>query len=142
MVDPVEPRKLLPVPNHIHFVGLLRLETFFDRLQPGMAVAWMQKLIEDQSMEIMTGPHAFYTYDEDYAGWTILTGIKTSHCAIHVWDEQYPVRVDLDFFTCGDLNHDKLVDAFRQFGILRWQERTFNRADNFDEIGGVERLIV
>ena len=67
-------------------------------------VKWAKTLIEKIGMKIMMGPYAKYCEMEGNKGITCVTIIETSHVAIHVWDEQSPALLQLDVYTCSDLN--------------------------------------
>lgn len=79
---------------------------------------WLVDLIESQDMNIMAGPLIAHCDRTGLEGWSGTVIIETSHVAIHVWDKQSPVLVQLDFYTCGQLNTALIVEAIEQFGIV------------------------
>ena len=65
---------------------------------------WASNLIRDIGMKIMMGPYVKYCDMEGNKGFTCVTIIETSHVAIHIWDEQSPKLIQLDVYTCGELD--------------------------------------
>ena len=63
----------------------------------------------------MMGPYAKYCEVPGNRGVTCVTIIETSHVAIHVWDEDDPSVVQLDVYTCSDLDKDTVFDALKIF---------------------------
>jgi S-adenosylmethionine/arginine decarboxylase-like enzyme len=41
--------------------------------------------------------------------------ISTSHIAIHVWDEPSPAVIQLDVYTCAELDPQCVIDHLQQF---------------------------
>ena len=56
---------------------------------------------------------------EGNRGITCVTIIETSHVAIHIWDEQSPALLQLDVYTCSDLNKNIVFDALKQFDPVK-----------------------
>ena len=90
-------------------------------------VGWANKLIEDIDMKIMMGPYAKYCNMQGNRGITCITIIETSHVAIHVWDEQSPSLVQLDVYTCGDLDTQIVFDAIKQFNPVKVEYKYLDR---------------
>ncbi len=99
--------------QHKHYIGR------FEVADPPHGIHelkhWMRNLISAQSMIVLSGPHVEYVSDPGNRGLTGVAIIKTSHCAIHVWDEPSPALIQLDFYTCGELDIEAINTAMAQF---------------------------
>ena len=67
-------------------------------------------------------------------GLTCVTIIETSHVAIHVWDEGAPCLVQLDVYTCGDLNKQIIFDALEKFDPVKIDYKYLDREKEFIEL--------
>ncbi len=90
-------------------------------------VIWARKLIESIGMKIMMGPYAKYCNMEGNRGITCVTIIETSHVAIHVWDEQSPALLQLDVYTCSDLDTQIVFDSIKQFNPVKINYKYLDR---------------
>ena len=90
-------------------------------------ITWAKSLIESIGMKIMMGPFAKYCNIEGNRGITCVTIIETSHVAIHVWDEQSPSLVQLDVYTCSDLDTQMVFDALKQFDPVKVEYKYLDR---------------
>ena len=93
-------------------------------------IKWAKDLIEKIGMKIMMGPYAKYCEMEGNRGITCVTIIETSHVAIHVWDEQSPALVQLDVYTCSDLEKNIVFDALKQFKPVKTDHKYLDREFN------------
>ena len=80
---------------------------------------WASNLIRDIDMKILMGPYVKYCNMEGNKGFTCVTIIETSHVAIHIWDEQSPKLIQLDVYTCGDLDTKIVFDALDKFDPVK-----------------------
>ena len=80
---------------------------------------WTSNLIRDIGMKIMMGPYVKYCDMEGNRGFTCVTIIETSHVAIHIWDEQSPKLIQLDVYTCGELDTRIVFDALDKFDPVK-----------------------
>ena len=71
-------------------------------VNPTVVREWMKTLIKAINMEILYGPVAIY-FDEmpGNIGSTAFAVIKTSHIALHTWNEETPGRLELDVYSCA-----------------------------------------
>lgn len=88
---------------------------------------WLVELIESQDMNIMAGPYVAYCDRPGLEGWSGTAIIETSHVAIHVWDKVSPVLVQLDFYTCGQLDVDLLLSQLAPFGLHKHDQLVLDR---------------
>ena len=60
-------------------------------------------------------PLAVYCNDKGNRGLTCLAILNTSHIALHTWDEQSPGVLQLDVYTCGELDKSIVFKHIEQF---------------------------
>lgn len=97
-------------------------------------VEWASKLINDIGMKIMMGPYAKYCEMPGNRGFTCVTIIETSHIAIHIWDEVKPALVQLDVYTCGDLDKGKVFDALERWDPVKVEFKYLDREKELIEV--------
>ena len=93
-------------------------------------VTWARKLIESIGMKIMMGPYAKYCDMEGNRGITCVTIIETSHVALHIWDEDSPSLLQLDVYTCGDLDKKIVFNAIKEFDPIKTDFKYLDRETN------------
>ena len=77
---------------------------------------WVKKLIKAIGMRRLGGqPLAVYCNDKGNRGLTCLAILNTSHIALHTWDEDNPCILQLDVYTCGNMNRDIVIKHINQF---------------------------
>lgn len=90
---------------------------------------WFKDLIESIGMKILSGPHTVYSNMEGNRGFTGVCVIETSHIAMHTWDEDNPAIIQLDVYTCSQMNIDTVFEKLEQFEP-RKAEYTYIDRDN------------
>tara|TARA_B100000925_G_C21947149_1_gene447300 strand:- start:221 stop:583 length:363 start_codon:yes stop_codon:yes gene_type:complete len=90
-------------------------------------VEWAKQLINNIGMKIMMGPYAKYCTMQGNRGLTCVTIIETSHIAIHAWDEEQPGLIQLDVYTCGDLNKDTVFESMQEFNPIKIDYKYLDR---------------
>ena len=105
--------------KHHHFIG--RFEVTSPPLEgdQGYLESWMFDLIEAQGMKVLSGPHVAFVDNPGNRGLTGVAIIETSHVAVHIWDESAPALVQLDFYTCGTLRKDLILEAIAPWGVAK-----------------------
>lgn len=76
---------------------------------------WFRDLIDSIGMKILSGPHTVYCNKEGNRGYTGVCAIETSHLALHSWDEETPYILQLDLYTCSDLDVSIVIEKLMQF---------------------------
>jgi S-adenosylmethionine/arginine decarboxylase-like enzyme len=76
---------------------------------------WFTKLIANIGMKVLKGPYVHYLDKAGNRGFTGIAIIETSHIAMHVWDEDSPGLMQLDVYTCADLDVSKVIAAMQEF---------------------------
>lgn len=88
---------------------------------------WMKNLVERIGMKILMGPYSVYSDMVGNQGLTAVTIIETSHIAMHVWDEVDPGLMQLDVYTCSQLNTADVFDALQQFEPVNVEYKYIDR---------------
>jgi S-adenosylmethionine/arginine decarboxylase-like enzyme len=92
---------------------------------------WTKNLIKDIDMKILAGPYAKYCDVKGNRGLTCVTIIETSHITLHSWDENNPALVQLDVYSCKELDETVVFDYVYKFMPVRMSYRYFDRENNF-----------
>lgn len=88
---------------------------------------WMRRLIASIEMKIMHGPVGMYCDVEGNRGMTAFAIIETSHLAFHSWDEPETPILQLDVYTCSDLNVQDVIDALAEFEPVQIEYKFLDR---------------
>lgn len=91
---------------------------------------WMKDLVERIGMKILMGPYSVYSEMVGNQGLTAVTIIETSHIAMHVWDEVDPGLMQLDVYTCSQLNTEDVFKAIEQFEPVKVEYKYIDREHN------------
>lgn len=100
------------------------LEQDLERMQ-----SWFTDLIESIGMKILSGPYTVYSNMEGNRGFTGVCVIETSHIALHTWDEETPAVVQLDVYTCSQMEIETVFKKLEEFDP-RMVEYTYIDRDN------------
>ena len=94
----------------------------------------VRSLIESIGMKILMGPYAKYVNMEGNRGLTVATIIETSHVVMHTWDETDPAVIQLDVYTCGELNTQIVFDWLEQYQPINKKYKYLDREFDIKEI--------
>ena len=96
------------------------------------AKQWLVELVDMIDMKIAAGPISKYIDMVGNEGVTAAVSVETSHIAFHIWEKTDPMILQFDLYTCGELDHKKVLDYIVEtFGITNMQWQYFDRADGF-----------
>ena len=76
---------------------------------------WIKKLFNAIGMKRLGQPSADYVNDKGNRGLTCLAVLSTSHIALHTWDEVSPALLQLDVYSCSDLDKKIVFKHIEQF---------------------------
>jgi len=76
---------------------------------------WIKKLITAIGMKRLGQPIAVYCNKKGNRGLTCVSCIETSHIAMHSWDESSPSIVQLDVYTCSNLDKEVVFSYLNKF---------------------------
>tara|TARA_B100000900_G_scaffold38443_2_gene28865 strand:- start:9586 stop:9957 length:372 start_codon:yes stop_codon:yes gene_type:complete len=97
-------------------------------------IDWTKHLIEDIGMKILLGPYATYCDKEGNKGFTCATIIETSHVVLHTWDEQRPTLVQLDVYTCSELDITTVFESLDKWDPIKIDYKYLDRETNLTEV--------
>ena len=97
-------------------------------------IDWTTHLIEDIGMKILLGPYATYCDKDGNKGFTCATIIETSHVVLHTWDENRPTLVQLDVYTCSELDPKTVFDALDKWDPIKIDYKYLDRESNLTEV--------
>jgi S-adenosylmethionine/arginine decarboxylase-like enzyme len=106
-----------------------------DILRPpteGEARDWLWRLVPAIGMNLAEIPGNPLVYDCDTPGNRGLTAtaiIETSNITLHTWDEKAPAELQLDVFTCGDLDADAVLRFVGEFEPVQCDAFALDRRD-------------
>ena len=102
---------------------------------------WMHFLVDKIGMKILMGPYSVYSDMVGNRGLTAVTIIETSHIAMHVWDECDPALMQLDVYTCSELNINDVFDAIEIFGPTKIEYTYIDRENDLTLLDQGSKLV-
>jgi len=98
---------------------------------------WFKNLIEAIGMKILLGPFVVYCDMPGNRGMTGISAIETSSITLHAWDEDSPGVVQLDVYTCADLDLSIVLDHLKVFAPTEVEYHFIDRdADKWEDCCG------
>lgn len=117
---------------HKHLI--IRAEIKKPPLTEAETKTWMSNLIEKIDMKILMGPYAKYLDVKGNRGITCVAIIETSHLAMHVWDETDPSLMQLDVYTCGQLDPYHVVEELKVWEPVKVEMKYLDREHGLSEV--------
>lgn len=96
---------------------------------------WFKGMVTDIGMKILMGPYVIYHDMVDNRGFTGVCIIETSHIVMHVWDECNPAIMQLDVYTCGELDIDKVFENIFVFQPTKIEYKFLDREHKLKIVG-------
>lgn len=90
---------------------------------------WVIDLIKKIGMTLLKGPISSYVDDPGNKGATCLASIKTSHIAVHIWDEDSPALMQLDVYSCADFDIKDVFSHIEQFIPVKLEYKFLDREE-------------
>ena len=118
----------------VHKHLIIRAECLDPPLDPQYVEQWLKNVVELIGMKICKGPISAYVDVEGNEGATGVVIIETSHIAIHVWDRRIPALVQLDVYTCGHFQPQKIFNALQEFDVQKLEYKYLDREHNLTEL--------
>lgn len=103
---------------------------------------WVSNLVETIQMKILHGPVSVYCDKTGNRGITAFAIIETSHVVLHTWDENNPATLQLDVYTCSDLEIDLVFKALAVFQPITIDYKFLDREQGFVEITDSPQRVV
>lgn len=88
---------------------------------------WVIDLVPKIGMKLMGEPQAYYSDMKGNQGATCAAVIETSHIVMHVWDEDTPSLVQLDVYSCKDLNINTVLKHLEKFNPTKIEYKFLDR---------------
>lgn len=101
--------------EHKHFILRAKVSKPPGSDQVEFMNQWMKNLVSKIGMKILKGPFTVYSEMVGNRGMTSVVIIETSHIAMHSWDEEEPGTIQLDVYTCSDLEPETALKHFDVF---------------------------
>lgn len=100
---------------------------------------WLHNLIKDIGMKLIEGfgENIIAGYCNSITGnrgLTVVAIIETSHIALHTWDEESPGLLQLDVYTCSELNITTIINSLHEFDLVDLEYKVFDRQYQLTEI--------
>lgn len=95
---------------------------------------WVSALVREIDMKILMGPFATYCDVKGNKGLTCVTIIETSHIAVHVWDEHKPPLVQVDVYTCSELDPQIVFDAVEKWDCAKMDFKYLDREKDLIQV--------
>jgi S-adenosylmethionine/arginine decarboxylase-like enzyme len=95
---------------------------------------WIVNLVKTIQMKILHGPVSVYCDKTGNRGVTAFAIIETSHIVLHTWDETSPATLQLDVYTCSDLEIDLVFKSLAVFQPITVDYKFLDREHGFLEI--------
>tara|TARA_X000000950_G_C13575441_1_gene521298 strand:- start:178 stop:654 length:477 start_codon:yes stop_codon:yes gene_type:complete len=111
--------------KHKHLI--VRAEVLNPPSDENLVSEQVSNLIDRLGMKILMGPYAKYVNMAGNRGITVATVIETSHVVMHTWDETDPAVIQLDVYTCGDLDPQIVFDWLEQYQPIKKQFKYLDR---------------
>lgn len=95
---------------------------------------WLRNLVANLNMKILMGPYVVYSEMVGNRGLTGVCIIETSHIALHAWDEEHPSMLQLDVYSCSEVDPDMVFEAMEEFDIISLDYKFLDRKDEFIKV--------
>ena len=121
------------IPQHKHLI--IRAECNKYPAKTSEVKTFLTDIVTALGMNILSGPHVSYVDVVGNKGATGVVVIETSHCAIHVWDEVTPALIQLDIYTCGELDPELIFNEIRdRFDPVKFEYKYLDREHGLQEL--------
>ena len=119
----------------VHKHLLLKAEVHKPIVNEKRATIFLERLISEINMKTMFGPVARYCNMKGNKGVTAIAIIETSHVVMHLWDEVKPALIQLDVYSCAEINPNKIIDLIKnELQATNIEYKFLDRENNFKEI--------
>ena len=119
---------------NIHKHLIIRAEVNDPPTDTKILEQWMRDFIGFIDMKIMMGPFVKYCDVSGNKGFTGAAIIETSHVVVHIWDEPKPNLVQLDVYTCSDLDPSVIADALEKWDCEKIEYKFLDRETGLQDI--------
>lgn len=117
---------------HKHLLVRATIATFIS--DTDQISKWVSELVETIQMKILHGPVSVYCNTVGNKGITSFAIIETSHIVLHMWEETNPATLQLDVYTCSELEIDLVFKALSIFQPITIDYKFLDREQGFLDI--------
>jgi S-adenosylmethionine/arginine decarboxylase-like enzyme len=114
------------VPNHIHMVCSILLQKP-TRFTENRIRAWLEHLVEEIDMNVLSGPHVATCYDAGNEGITGIALLTTSHVSIHIWDRATKPYAQFDLYSCKEFDPQVVLEILQELDVVEIHYVTLDR---------------
>ena len=119
----------------VHKHLLIKAEVSEPIINTRKATFFLEKLISRINMKVMFGPVARYCNMKGNKGVTAFAIIETSHVVMHIWDEVKPALVQLDVYSCSEMDPNQIINLIKdELKTVNIEYKFLDRENNFKEI--------
>lgn len=83
-------------------------------------------------LSIEANPISYYCNLEGNKGLTAVAILETSHCAIHIWDEDEIATLQFDLYSCADFTIEQILPVISKMNIIEAEYKFINRDNGID----------
>jgi S-adenosylmethionine/arginine decarboxylase-like enzyme len=115
----------------VHKHLIIRAECLNPIKDEKLSCDWLNQMIKYVGMKPMIGPFAKYLDVPGNRGLTVAAIIETSHCVVHIWDEDNPAMLQFDLYSCGPFNPGAVCKKIeRDFNCTKIEYKFIDRETN------------
>jgi S-adenosylmethionine/arginine decarboxylase-like enzyme len=118
--------------EHKHII--IRAEVSRPIVKKTKGIEFLNKIIKEIDMKSMYGPVSSYSKLPGNKGLTAFAIIETSHIALHIWDEVNPALVQLDVYTCGPFEPQRVLNVLQELKPKKVEYKYLDREKGFKEL--------
>ena len=100
---------------------------------------WLTRIIQGIGMTVAPithNPRAWYCNDNGNTGYTGVAILTTSHCAIHMWDDVYPMKLEFDLYSCSDFKPADIIPFLEELDWLSMDYKFLDRSNGLKILEG------
>jgi S-adenosylmethionine/arginine decarboxylase-like enzyme len=95
---------------------------------------WLENLIGALKMKVLMGPFAKYCDVVGNRGLTAVAIIETSHVVLHTWDEDEVAVMQLDVYSCSEVDPNIIWNAIEEFKPTHIDYKFLDRENGLTEL--------
>lgn len=96
---------------------------------------WFEDLIHNKlNMKILLGPYCTYSNMKGNEGFTGICAIETSSITFHTWDKCKPNILQLDIYSCKNINLENIISSIIPFKPNKIEYKMLDRDKKLKQI--------
>lgn len=118
--------------RHKHLI--IRAETRFAPKDEEYINSWLTLIIKHIGMNLAKGleknPQSYYCELQGNQGVTGVAILETSHCVVHIWDEEAPFILQFDLYSCSDFAVEDVLPFINLFEPTKVEYKFIDREND------------